>query len=88
MPAEVARANVLDTDTGERIDEEEAGRRVERMLYGSPEAIDAELELIAKALEAARKVTPKHDSKLKKLLTEVLPRAAAHLPQSAHLHQV
>lgn len=81
VPAEVARANVLDTDTGERIDEEEAGRRVERMLYGSPEAIDAELELIAKALEAARKVTPKHDSKLKKLLTEVLPEQLRIYPK-------
>ena len=72
IPPEVARANVLDEDPGERLTDEEAGQRTERLVYGSPEEIQAELALLEEVLEKAHKVTPRRDSKLQKLLDTVL----------------
>jgi len=72
IPPEVARANVLDEDTGERLTDEEAGERTERVVYGSSEQIREELALLEQVLERAEKVTPRRDSKLQKLLDVVL----------------
>ncbi|MBN1485503.1 MAG: DEAD/DEAH box helicase, partial [Chloroflexia bacterium] len=74
IPPEVARANVLDEDTGERLDEEEAGRRLEVATYGSPEQIRAELALLERVLAKAEKVSARRDGKLQKLLDSVLRR--------------
>ena len=41
VPVDVAKANVLDEDTGERLTDEEAGQRTERSLYGTTEQIQA-----------------------------------------------
>jgi len=72
IPPDVARANVLDEDTGERLTDEEAGQRTERVVYGSPEEIQVELKQLEKVLAKAQKVTPRRDSKLQKLLDTVL----------------
>ena len=69
---DVARASVLDEDTGERLDDELAARRTERVTYGSAEEIRAEIAHLEEALEAAEKVTPSRDSKLRELLRTVL----------------
>ena len=81
IPPEIARANVLDEDTGERLTDEEAGQRTERVVYGSPEEMRAELELLEEVLEKARKVTPRRDSKLQKLLDTVLRQRLAADPK-------
>ena len=78
---EVARANVLDEDTGERLTDKEAGQRTERVVYGSPDEIRAELELLEEVLEKAQKVTPRRDSKLQKLLDTVLRQQLAADPK-------
>ena len=72
ISAEVARANVLDEETGERLTYEEAGRRTERLVYGSPEQIRAELRHLEDVLDKAEKVTPTRDNKLQRLLNVVL----------------
>jgi hypothetical protein len=81
IPPEVARANVLDEDTGERLTDEEAGQRTERVVYGSADEIRAELELLEGVLEKAQKVTPRRDSKLQKLLDTVLRQRLAADPK-------
>jgi superfamily II DNA or RNA helicase len=79
IPPEVARANVLDEDPGERLTDEEAGQRTERVVFGSPDGIRAELELLEEVLAKANKVTPSRDSKLWKLLdTTLRQRLAIH----------
>ena len=78
---EIARANVLDEDTGERLTDEEAGQRTERVVYGSPEEIQAELGQLEQVLAKANKVTPGRDSKLQKLLDTVLRRRLATYPR-------
>ncbi|MBM3749250.1 MAG: DEAD/DEAH box helicase, partial [Acidobacteria bacterium] len=73
IPPDVARANVLDEDPGERLDDEEAGRRLERTLFGpGEEAIHHELEELMAVQAKAEKVTPSRDSKLQKLLDATL----------------
>ena len=73
IPPNVARANVLDEDPGERIDDEEAGRRLERTFFGATkEAIRHELEQLEAVQAKAEKVTPSRDSKLQKLLDATL----------------
>jgi superfamily II DNA or RNA helicase len=72
IPPDVARANVLDEDTGERLDGEEAGRRTERLVYGSTEQIASELDLLEDVLYKAKRITASRDNKLQKLLGEVL----------------
>ena len=81
IPPEVARANVLDEDTGERLTDEEAGQRTERVVYGSLEEIQAELDLLEEVLEKAKKVTARRDSKLQKLLDTVLRQRLAADPK-------
>ena len=68
-----AKATVLDEDTGERLNDEEAAQRTERTVFGSAEAIEAELATLATAIETAQAVTPSRDNKLSKLLEVVLP---------------
>ncbi len=72
ISADVARANVLDEDTGERLDGEEAGRRTERLVYGSAEQIQAELNLLEDVLYKAKRITASRDNKLQRLLGVVL----------------
>lgn len=72
VSVDVARANALDEDTGERLDEEEAGFRVERTPFGPVEVIKAELAALEQVLALAEKVTPRRDAKLQKLLDTVL----------------
>ncbi len=81
VPADVARANVLDEDTGEWLTEEEVGLRTERILYGTPEVIRAELTLLDDVLAKADKVTPRRDSKLQKLLDSTMPLLLAQHPK-------
>jgi superfamily II DNA or RNA helicase len=81
IPLEVARAAVLDEDTGEWLSDEEAGQRTERAVYGSPEQIRAELDMLEEVLEKAAKVTPSRDSKLQKLLDTVLRQRLATYPK-------
>ncbi len=78
---DVARANVLDEDTGEWLTEEEVGLRTERIVYGTPEVIRAELALLDDVLAKAEKVTPRRDSKLQKLLDSTLPTLLAYHPK-------
>ncbi|MBN1978380.1 MAG: DEAD/DEAH box helicase [Anaerolineae bacterium] len=72
IPPEVARATVLDEDPGERLTDEEAGQRTERVVYGTAEEIKQEIELLEDVMAKAEKVTPSRDSKLQKLLDSVL----------------
>ncbi|MDX9831669.1 MAG: helicase-related protein [Anaerolineae bacterium] len=81
LPLETARAVVLDEDPGERLDDEEAGQRTERAVYGSPEQLRAELALLEEVLDRAGKVTPSRDSKLNKLLDTVLRQRLATYPK-------
>ena len=81
IPPEVARANVLDEDTGERLTDEEAGQRTERVVYGLPEEIQAELDQLEEVLAKAEKVTPRRDSKLQKLLDTTLRQRLATYPK-------
>ena len=72
VTVEEARAEVLDNDTGERVDDEEAGQRMERLIWGDPNAIEREIELIDEMHEKAKALTPRRDQKLTKLLTRTL----------------
>jgi len=64
---------VLDEDNGERLTDEDAGQRTERVMYGrSREQIEAELAQLEAVLAKAGKVTPSRDNKLQKLLDVVL----------------
>ena len=81
IPPEVARANVLDEDTGERLTDEEAGQRTERVDYGSPEQIQAELDQLEEVLAKAEKVTSRRDSKLQKLLDTTLRQRLVTYPK-------
>jgi len=82
IPLHVARANVLDEDTGERLSDEEAGQRTERLVYGSPQQLRVELDQLEAVLAKADKVTPKRDNKLRTLLDTVLYRMLAHDPKA------
>lgn len=81
LPLDVARANVLDEDTGERIPDEEAGQRTERAAYGPPDAIREELAQLEQVLDKAAQVTPSRDSKLQKLLDLTLRECLARDPK-------
>lgn len=67
-----AKANVFDHDPGEKITDEEAGSRSERITFGEKEAQEKEVELLKEVLEYARKVTPAKDNKLQDLLENQL----------------
>ncbi len=81
VSVEVARANALDEDTGERLNEEEAGRRVERTPFGQADALQAELAELEKVLALAEKVTARRDAKLQKLLDRVLVGRLGRYPK-------
>ena len=68
-----AKAIVLDEDTGERLNDEEAARRTDRSTFGTVETIEDELDELQNAIQAAKKVTPSRDNKLNRLLEVVLP---------------
>jgi hypothetical protein len=69
---DAARANVLDEDTGEWLTDEEVSARTERLVYGDPAQLQAELEHLQEVLAHAEKVTPNRDNKLRWLLEVVL----------------
>ena len=46
----------VDEDTGARLTDEEAGQRTERVVYGSPKEIRAELERLEEGLEKVMNV--------------------------------
>ena len=68
LPEEVARANVLDEETGEQFDELEISDRSEKVISGDPETLRAELKALEQLQSLAAKVTPAADSKLQHLL--------------------
>jgi len=67
-----ARSEVLDNDTGERVDDEETGARMERFLLGDRDNLQTEKELLLRALLKAQKVTAAKDSKLNEMLDNPL----------------
>lgn len=75
---DMAQANALDNDPGEDYNEEELGKRVERIVTGDEAAIKYELEALETAKEEAETVTSSRDGKLQKLLTETLPNRAQY----------
>jgi superfamily II DNA or RNA helicase len=81
ISTEAARSETLDEDTGERLSDEEAGRRMERAAYGTPEAIREELMVLGDVEEAAKQVTPTRDGKLQELLKNELRRRLATSPK-------
>jgi len=81
LSPDVARAVVLDEDPGEWLDEEEAGQRTERAMYGSRAAVEAELAELEEVLARAERVTPRRDSKLQKLLDSTLRDLLARDPR-------
>jgi len=81
VPPEIARANVLDEGTGERLSEEEAGRRTERFVYGQAETIRSELRQLEELLQKAMRITPRRDSKLQTLLSSTLPECLRRDPK-------
>jgi len=81
LPPEVARANVLDEDTGERLDSEEAGQRAERLAVGEQAALEAELRALDELMAKAKKVTPKKDAKLQHLLKNLLRERLRYHPK-------
>lgn len=81
LPEEVARATVLDEDTGERFDDEEAAQRTDRAVFSSVEAIRAELTALETVMQKAERITARRDSKLQKLLESTLYRRLADSPK-------
>jgi len=81
IPDEIAKDYTLDFDPGERFDDEEAGRRVERVLYGTLEELEKEKEQLLSLINEAKKITLSNDSKLKKLLDYVLPNRLRVYPK-------
>ena len=69
---EEAKAEVLDNDSGERVDDEEAGHRMERLIWGDSTANEREIELIDELARKAKALTPRRDQKLTKLLTRTV----------------
>ncbi len=69
---EAARATVLDEDHSELWTAEEAVQRTERVVYGSAEQLQVELEHLEAVLRQAEQVIPRRDSKLQKLLDTTL----------------
>ncbi len=62
-----ARAVATDDDPGEELTEEEAGIRLEKVVYSRIEDVELELEHLEAVLEEAKKVTRTYDSKLQTL---------------------
>ncbi len=78
---EEARAEVLDNDTGERVDDEETGARMERYLVGDKDALLKEKELLEQTLLEAQKVTAAKDTKLNELLDNTLRIMVRRFPK-------
>lgn len=76
-----ARAEVLDNDTGERVDDEETGTRMERFLLGDIGALQTEKELLQETLQEAQRVTPTKDSKLTYMLENTLRQMFRKIPR-------
>lgn len=76
-----ARASILDNDTGERLDDEESGSRMEHHLFGDKDAALKEKELLENTLSVARKVTPDKDAKLTELLDNALRELYRNIPK-------
>jgi superfamily II DNA or RNA helicase len=85
---EEARAAVLDNDTGERLNEEDTGLRLERRVSLDLAALKREQELIEHALVDAKKVSgnPRElnsrDSKLNHLLDNTLREMMRKIPKA------
>ncbi len=62
-----AKAMTLDEDIGEKISEEEANVLLDTEEFGGQGSLSREIELLEEALEAAKKITPARDQKLKTL---------------------
>ena len=80
----VARANVTDQDTGERLTDEEVGKRMERQLFVSQkqDVLQAEIDEVKRLHEMAQAIIRKgKDSKLQRLLTDLLPERLKVLPK-------
>jgi len=78
---EEARAEVLDNDTGERVDDEETGARMERYLIGDKEALLKEKDLLEQTVLEAQKVTAAKDAKLTELLDNTLRIMFRRIPK-------
>lgn len=78
---EEARAEVLDNDTGERVDDEETGARMERFLVGDRGALETERDLLEQALREAQRVTTARDSKLTYMLENTLRQMFRKIPK-------
>jgi len=62
-----AKAVALDEEGGDDLPDEEASERVDRVVYGTLTALEAEAERLRTLIEHAKKVTPAKDSKLREL---------------------
>ena len=67
-----ARANVLDEQVSDLFDEDEIIKRSEKVAPGSPEMLQAEINILDGLITQAVKVTPSRDSKLQELIKNVL----------------
>lgn len=81
LPEEVARANALDYDAGDRYDDETVSKRVDHYLFGSDVMIRAELGVLSTLRALAETVTPSRDSKLQRLLKDTLPQLLGRSPK-------
>jgi len=77
-----ARATVLDNDTGERLNEEEAGVRLDRSVFGGSTALETERKMVDEVLREAQKLTPSNDSKLNWLLDNTLRELLRRRPKA------
>lgn len=78
---EEVRANVLDEDPGEKVDDEEVSHRTDRSIFGDLEALKRELKLLEEALEFAEKITPLKDFKLQDLMKNLLHSLLREFPK-------
>ena len=70
---QVARANVLDEETGDQLTYEEAWQRIESVVLTNITFWEKELQVLDSLISLAKKITPSKDSKLQHLLKQVLP---------------
>ena len=82
LSTEAAKANVLDEDPGELLDEIEIGKRAERFSAGEKQALQAELKALDELQALAEKITKSRDSKLQQLLNNTLRRMLNRKPKA------
>ena len=82
LSTEMAKANVLDEDPGELLDEIEVSKRAERFSAGEREALQAELKALDDLQALAGKITKSRDSKLQQLLNNTLRRMLNRRPKA------